>query len=248
GGDDAAHERAHDQQQHQQPEQRHHDELGRLHDVVLAELQVALPAGRLVVERRGRGFGKAQIDHFELVAALGVETDRGAHQRGDAVDLFLGARLVDDLALGVLRVNAVDKHCGGNAPHAARFGDLGLAGVRNLVVDDLFALAVRVARGVRIVAVAVAAARQFVADRDLAAGAVGIGGLLFARLARAHDAAVGIVFVGGLRDAVEIEIGGHLHARVAGTDDRVDDGLYLAAQTVFVTALALVDTFAGEGV
>ncbi len=37
----------------------------------------------------GRDLGKAQIDDLDLVAALLVEADGGAHQRRDAVDLFL---------------------------------------------------------------------------------------------------------------------------------------------------------------
>ena len=51
------------------------------------------PAGSAIgIVRR---FGEAQIDDLDLVAALLVEADRGAHQRGDPVDLLLAARLVD---------------------------------------------------------------------------------------------------------------------------------------------------------
>ena len=99
--EDAANQRPHHEQQHDQAEQHHHGELDAAHDVVLGELQEVEPAGRLL-DRRLRRFGEAQIDDLDLVAALLVEADRGAHQRGDAVELFLGARLVDDLALVVL--------------------------------------------------------------------------------------------------------------------------------------------------
>ena len=40
-----------------------------------------------------RRLGEAQVDDLDLVAALLVEADRRAHQRGDAVELLLGARL-----------------------------------------------------------------------------------------------------------------------------------------------------------
>src|SRR5256885_10917142 len=40
-----------------------------------------------------RSLGKAQIDDFDLVAALLVVANRGAHQCGNPVKLLLGARL-----------------------------------------------------------------------------------------------------------------------------------------------------------
>ena len=82
--------------------------------------------------------------------------------------------------------------------------------------------------------------RYFVADRDLVAVALGGIGGFFAGLAGADDAAVGIEFVGGLGDAVEIEIGGDLNARMARTDHRVDDRLDLFAQPVLEGDLPLV--------
>ena len=57
----------------------------------------------------GGRLGEAQIDDLDLIAALLVEADRGAHQRGDLIDFFLAARLVGDLALVVLAVGAVDQ-------------------------------------------------------------------------------------------------------------------------------------------
>ena len=94
----------------------------------------------------GRHIGKAQVDDLDLVAALLVEADRGAHQRGDAVDLFLLARLVDRLALVVLGVAAVDQHRDRDAVDAAAFGHFGLGRAGNLVVDDFLGLAALVAR------------------------------------------------------------------------------------------------------
>ena len=89
------------EQQHHKAEQRHDDELDAAHDVVLGELQAA---SQPVGSRSGccGVSAKRRFDHLDLVAALLVEADRGAHQRGDAVDLFLAARLVADLALVVL--------------------------------------------------------------------------------------------------------------------------------------------------
>ena len=47
GGQHAPDQRAHHHEQHDQAEQRHHAELDDVHDVVLGELQLAEPAGRL---------------------------------------------------------------------------------------------------------------------------------------------------------------------------------------------------------
>ena len=49
--DDAAHQRAHHQEQHHEAEQQHDAELDRAHDVVLGELQHRQQAGRLVDAR-----------------------------------------------------------------------------------------------------------------------------------------------------------------------------------------------------
>ena len=68
GRQDAPHQRPHHEQQHHEPEQAHHGELDRPHDVVLGRLERCHPAGRLL-DRRGGRFGKAQVHDFDLVAA-----------------------------------------------------------------------------------------------------------------------------------------------------------------------------------
>src|SRR6188768_791092 len=73
------------------------------------------------------------------------------------------------------------------------------------------------------------AARQLVADRNQAFRAAGIGALL-ARLARAKHAPLRIELVERLGDAVEVELGGQLHARAARADDGRDDRLDLLLQ------------------
>ena len=75
----------------------------------------------------------------------------------------------------------------------------------------------------RIVVGAALRARQLVADRHLAVLGVVRCGLLLAGLARAHHAALGIELLRGLGDAVEVEIGGELHARASRPDDRGHD-------------------------
>src|SRR5205085_6724894 len=184
------------------------------------------PAGRLLDGRRGR-IGETQIDDLDLVAALLVEADRGAHQRGDAVELLLGARLVDDVALVVLGVAAVDQHGRRHALDAAAFGHLGLGGARDLVVDDLLGLAAVVARAGRIGLRRRAGQLVADADRGLARRA---RGAFLARLAGAQHAAFGVEAVERLGDAVEVEVGGKLHARPAGADHRGDDRFDLVPQ------------------
>ncbi len=126
------------------------------------------------------------------------------------------------------------------------FRDLGLGGVRDLVIDDLFGLVAVVAVAAVAAIGGAAGAGQFVADRHRSAIVVAVRRFFLARLARTHDAAVRIVFVRGLGDAVEVEVGGDLHARMAGADDRIDDGLDLAAHAVLVGELALVGIAAAE--
>ena len=237
GRDDPAHQRPHHQEQHDEAEQRHDAEIGGAHDVVFGELQVAHPADRLA-DRHRRRLGKAQVDHLDLVAALGVEADGRAHQSRDAVDLLFRARRVGDLAFVVLGIGAVHQHRRGNTVDAAAFDHLGLGGARHLVIDDFLGLLVLVARTAA--ALLLGGARQFVADRDRAAIGVAARRLLFARLARAHHAAVRIELVRRLGDAVDVEIGVDLHARAAGSDHRGDDGLDLLAQPALIRDLALV--------
>jgi hypothetical protein len=63
----------------------------------------------------------------------------------------------------------------------------------------------------------------------------------FARLARAHDAALGIVFVRSLGNAVEIEVGADLGARAARSDDRRNDRVDLVAQPLFERRPPIID-------
>ena len=110
-----------------------------------------------------------QVDDLDLVAALLVEADRRAHQRRDAVELFLAALLVDHLALVVLGVDAVDQHRDRDAVDAAGLGDFGLGGAGNLVIVGFLGLLALVAR-VPPRRPALLVAGQFVVDGDLAAG------------------------------------------------------------------------------
>src|SRR5262249_21984629 len=158
--------------------------------------------------------------------------------RRDAVDLLFLARLIDGLALVVADIDAVDQHRDRDAVDAAAFGDLGLGGARNLVIDDFLGLAALFAGLVRIVRLA-GRAGQLVADRDLAFPFVG-GGRFLTRLARAHRAALGIEPLRGLRDAVEVEIGRELHPRTPRADDRCDDGLDPLARSPLERGLPLV--------
>ena len=79
-----------------------------------------------------------------------------------------------------------------------------------------------------------------------AAGVAAAGDLL-AGLARAHYAAFRIELVGGLGDAVEVELGGELDAGVARADHRGDDRLDLLAHPPLVGDLALVGADAAAG-
>src|SRR5262249_58967761 len=114
---------------------------------------------------RRRLLGKAQIDDLDDVAALLVEADGGADQGGDAVELLLGARLVDRLALVVLAVDAVDQDADRDALHPAALDDFGALGPRNLVVDDLFRLLALLARR-RVFLLLLAGARELVVGPD----------------------------------------------------------------------------------
>ncbi len=60
---------------------------------------------------------------------------------------FLGAVLVDHLALLVLAIGAVDQHRDRDAVDAAGFGDLGLGGAGDFVIVGFFALLALVAGG-----------------------------------------------------------------------------------------------------
>src|SRR6185312_14185776 len=192
---------------------------------------------RLGDRRRLRAFGEFQVDDLDLVAALLVEADRRAHQRRNPVELFLGALLVDQLALFVLGIGTVDQHRDGDAVDAAGLGHLGLGGARNLVIVGFLGLLALVA-GLGAVGV-VLVAGQLVVDGDLAAVA-GRGGGFLARLARSQHAALGVELVRGLGDLVVVEVGRELDAGAAGAYHRGDDILDLLAHPLLVGVAALV--------
>src|SRR5262249_29597828 len=131
-----------------------------------------------------------------------------------------------------------------NTVDAPRFDHLGLGRARNLVIDDFFRLfaliAPAAALGLR------SAARQFGADRYGALFVVVGRRLLFASLAGSYDAAVGIEFIRGLSDAIDVEIRIDLDARMARPDHRRNNGFYLAAQAGLVRKLAFIGVGAGK--
>src|SRR6185436_9186946 len=143
------------------------------------------------VDRCGGGLGEAQVDDLDLVAAALVETDRRAHQRGNAVQLFLLARLIGGFAIGAAVVVAVDQHGDRDAVDAPAFGHFGLGRAGDLVIDDFLGLAGLLAR-ILIAFRAPLAAGKLVADADLAFLPVAAGRRFLPRLARTHDAAFGI--------------------------------------------------------
>src|SRR6185295_15519256 len=75
----------------------------------------------------------------------GVETDRGAHEGSDAVQLFFRARLIGDLAFVILVVDPIDEHGRRDAVDASCLDNLGFCSARDLVVDDFLCLAALVA-------------------------------------------------------------------------------------------------------
>ncbi len=155
---------------------------------------------------------------------------------GDAVELLLGAVVVDHLALVVLGVDAVDEDCDRDAVDPADLGHLGLGGAGDLVIVGLFGLLALVLRRH---AAALLVAGELVVDGDLAVVLGGLAGL-FPGLARAEHAAFGIELVGGLGDLVEVEIGGELDPGAAGADHRGHDVLDLLAHPLLEGGAALV--------
>src|SRR6266542_1859266 len=75
GSQDALDQWADHHEQHHEAEQHHDAELDDVHDVILGELQHAEQAARLHNRGDSRRFGKAKVDHPDLVAALLVEAD-----------------------------------------------------------------------------------------------------------------------------------------------------------------------------
>ena len=193
--------------------------------------------------RRDRRLGKAQVHDLELVAAVLVEPDRGADERGDAVELLLRARLVGRLAAGGPGVDAVEEDRDREPLDAAALEDLGAGGARDLVVDDLLVLV----RGVagRAPAGRLGGSRKLAADADRAVGAAR-GLVLGPRLGRTHDAALGIEALGAALDAVEVELGRDLHPGPAGADDAGDDLLDLRLEAPLDPGLLLVDRHAAR--
>ena len=163
--DGARDQRAHHEQHDQAGDERQHAQLDTAHEIGLGEREHREPARRLVHDIH-RHFCKSQIDDLDLIAALLVEADGRAHQRGDAVNLLLGARLVDGLALLVLRINSVDQNGGGDTLDPAAFDHLCLRRARDFVIDDFLGLLVLVARRGRRIA-ATRRAWKFIADGNL---------------------------------------------------------------------------------
>ena len=236
GSQDALDQRADHHEQHHEAEQHHDAEFDDIHDVVLGELQHAEKPGRLHDRGDLRRFGKAKIDDLDLVAALLLEADRRADQRGDAVELFLAAVLIDHFALFVLGIGAVDQHRDRDPVDPSGFGDLGLGGAGNLVIVGLFAFLALVA-GCRPGGAGLVAG-QFVVDRHLAV-VVGGQGRFLAGLAGAQHAALGIERVRGLGDLVVVEVGGELDAGAALADHRGDDRLDFVAHALLEGGAAL---------
>ncbi len=146
GSEDAPDQRPDHHEQHHEAEQHHHAEFDDVHDVVLGELQHAQQSGRLDDRSDGRRFREFEIHDLDLVAALLIEADRRAHQRRDAVQLFLAALLVDHLALFVLGIAAVDQHGDRDPVDPSGLGHFGLGGVGNLVIVGFFGLLALVLR------------------------------------------------------------------------------------------------------
>src|SRR6202011_4871534 len=159
--------------------------------------------GRLGDRDHERCFGEFEVHDLDLVAALLVEADRRAHQRRNAVELFLAALLINHLALVVLGIAAVDQHGDRDAVDSSGLGHFGLGGAGNLVVVGFLGFLALVARRRRVVLVLIA--RQFVIDGDLTAVVGGRRGF-FPGLARAQHAAFGIETVRGLGDLVVVEV------------------------------------------
>ena len=219
-----AHHRPHHAHEHDQGEERDHPGLDQPQQVLLGRAEQRGEERRLDGWRRDRRLGKAQVHDLELVAAVLVEPDRGADERGDAVELLLRARLVGRLAAGGPGVDAVEEDRDREPLDAAALEDLGAGGARDLVIDDLLVLV----RGVagRAAAGRLGGSRKLAADADRAVGAAR-GLVLGPRLGRAHDAALGIEALGAALDAVEVELGRDLHPGPAGADDAGDDLLDL---------------------
>src|SRR5580704_4209018 len=232
--DDAADQRAHDDKHDDDPQYPHHQELDGAHDVVLGELkQREQPAA--VVDGERRSVGEAQVDHLDQIAAALIEADRRAHQGGDAIELFLWAFLIGDVAVLGFGVGAVDEHRDRNTTEPTAFDHLGPGGARYLVIGDLVGLLAILAGGGGVCL----AAGQLVCDRDLARR-IGGAGAFFLALGRAQYASLGVELFRRLGDTVEVEIGGELDAGAAGPDHRGHDGLDLIAQPPFEADLALL--------
>jgi hypothetical protein len=224
GGQSLLQHRPHDHQEYDEGEERQHHHLGEAHDVVLGEgEQRGDERGRLGRNFRRGTIGKAQVNDFDLVAAIAIEADGRAHERRDPVEFFLRARLIGHLAARIADIDAVDEHGDGHALDAPALLHLGARGAGNLVIDDFLVLVALVAGRATLSAIG---AGQFIAD---AHPAFGIRGCLrlCAGLCRAHHAAFRIEGLGPALDAVHVHFGRDLDARPAIADDTRDDILDL---------------------
>ena len=166
GGEHALEQRAHHHEHDDDAEDQHHAQFDEVHDVVFGELEHAEKAfGGFSRDYRWR-FREFQVDDLDLIAALLVEADGRAHQRADHFEVFLRACRVDDFALLVLAVAAVDQHGDRDAVDAAGFGHFGLGDAGNLVIVDFLALLALVFRGGGAAALSLAAG-QLIVDGDL---------------------------------------------------------------------------------
>ena len=154
------------------PSSSHHQQLDAAHDVVLGELQERHEAGRLGDRRCVGASAKRRLTTSTWSPRfwskpIAVRTSAAMRSISSLL-----ARLVGELALVVLGVDAVDQHRDRDAVDAAALGHLGLGGAGNLVVDDFLGLAALVARRAAASAGALLRAGQLVADGDLAVLAV----------------------------------------------------------------------------
>ena len=149
GRQDAANERAHHEQEHEERKDGEDAELDQPDDVGPAEVEIGRPAQFGGGLDGGRGLGKAQVDDLELVAALLVVSDGRAHERADAVEILLRARRIGDGTRSIARISAVDKNGDGDALDPPGIDRLGPRGAGYLVIDRLLALLREVLRAGR---------------------------------------------------------------------------------------------------
>ncbi len=121
--------------------------------------------------RRLLGGGEAQVDDLHAVAPVGVEADRGAHQRVELLQLFRRARLVGLRAVRAGGIDAVDQHRDRQLLDDAALAHLALHRLGDLVVDRLLVAPALRARP-RAGALVRLRVRQVVGDADRLIAAV----------------------------------------------------------------------------